>query len=358
MSAASGEAGEADRIDGTPHPRGTLSFIGNSDNEHALLAAYRANRLPHAIIVGGQAGIGKATLAWRLARFLLVNPAHESRSVVEARDLAVPPGAKAAAEVASLSHPDVCLLRCEVNERSRRFFTEIRADDVRRAIALFQRGAAAGGYRICIIDSAEDLNRSSANALLKMIEEPPPRSLFLLVAHRPGLILPTLRSRARLLRLGALDAGEIERVVRSLGPPWSELPDAEVAAAAAGAQGSVHDALRRLGHRGGTDLDRAVRGLLDRLPAVDWREVHRLAEQAAGRNGDAALESMLHAVYDWLDATLRRRAAQHPPARLAALAEAWDRIAAQARETEALNLDKRPLLIAAFTELAAAARAR
>ena len=100
----------------------------------------------------------------------------------------------------ALSHPDIALLRREVNEKTKRFYTEIRADDVRKAIGLFQRAAGAGGYRICIVDSAEDLNRSSANALLKLIEEPPPRSLFLLIAHRPGLVLPTIRSRASRLK--------------------------------------------------------------------------------------------------------------------------------------------------------------
>ncbi len=346
---------EADRLDGAPHPRRAQVLIGHADHERDLLRTYREDRLPHAILLGGSAGIGKATLAWRLARFLVANPS--GRVPAGAVDLAVDPAGKAAAEVASLSHPDIALLRREVNERTGRFFAEIRADDVRRTIGLFQRQPGAGGYRICIVDSAEDLNRSSANALLKLIEEPPPRSLFLIVAHRPGLVLPTIRSRARLLRLADLTPDEIGRVVRALGPPSAGLPDEVVAAAAGRARGSVREALRRLGEGGG-DLDRRLAALLDRLPALDWRELHALADGLGGRNGDAVLGAILDAVRDWLAGQVRPDSATGAasPGRLAALAGAWERIGVLAREAQALNLDRRSLVFAIFTDLAGAAR--
>ncbi len=353
MPAALGTEEEADRLEGTPHPRHAATLIGHADHERQLLDAYRQNRLPHAIILGGPAGIGKATLAWRLARFLFANPRWSSPAVSKAADLAVPPGAKATAEISSLSHPDVSLLRREMNEKTRRFFTEIRAEDVRRTIGLFQRGAGAGGYRICIVDSAEDLNRSSANALLKLIEEPPPLSLFLLIAHRPGLVLPTIRSRTRLLRLNPLLPAEIADVVRALGPPWSDHPEAEITAAAAQAEGSVHDALRLIAHHG-VELGERICRLLDRLPAIDWREVHKLADQVAGRTGEAAYDTTMTTIYDWLARTVRSGTSRMPPPRLVALADAWDRIASQAREADALNLDKRPLILGIFADLASA----
>jgi len=349
------EGEEADKVEGTLHPRLASTLIGHSDNERDLLDAYRSGRLPHAIILGGPAGIGKATLAWRLAKFLLAHPLPQTRAVAEATDLSVPADAKAVAQVAALSHPDVSLLRRELNEKTKRFFTEIRADDVRRTIGLFQRAAGAGGYRICIVDSAEDLNRSSANALLKLIEEPPPRSLFLLIAHRPGLVLPTIRSRARLIRMRPLEPREVAQVIGTLGPPWSGLPDADIAAATAQAQGSVHDALRLLGHRG-VELDALVGRLLERLPQVDWREVHRLADQVAGRDGEQAFDIAMMSTFDWL-ARRVRAPGQGGPRRLAPYAEVWEKIAADARETDALNLDKRPLILSLFADLAAAVRA-
>ena len=120
-------------------------LVGHAAQERDLLDAYRSGRLPHAIILGGPAGIGKATLAWRLAKFLLANPLPQTRAVSEADDLSVPRDSKAAAQVAAQSHPDVGLLRREVNDKTKRFYTEIRADDVRKVIGLFQRAAGAGG---------------------------------------------------------------------------------------------------------------------------------------------------------------------------------------------------------------------
>lgn len=352
MSAA--DQGESDRFDGAPHPRDAVALVGHGVQERALLEAYRSGRLPHAIIFGGPAGIGKATLAWRLARFVLEHPRPDDGAVREATDLAVPDTSRVAGQIRSLSHPDIGLLRRELNEKTKRLYTEIRTDDVRRIIGLFQRAAGAGGWRVCIVDSAEDLNRSSANALLKLIEEPPPRSLFLLVAHRPGLILPTIRSRARLLGLRPLETSEIVAAVGSLGPPWSTMPAPDVAAAAKDAKGSVRDALRRLGHHG-ADVDTLVTRLVDRLPSIDWGQVHRLADQVAGRDGEAAFDTTMGAIRDWLSD--RVRAGSASPRRLAPYAEVWEKVAAMVRETEALNLDKRPLILSIFSELSAAVRA-
>lgn len=344
---------ESDRFEGAPHPRHRTVLIGHGSEERGLLDAYRADRLPHAIILGGQAGIGKATLAWRLARFVLENPYPAAPAVAEATSLAVAHGSRIAGQVAAMAHPDVGLLRRELNDKTKRFYTEIRADDVRRAIGLFQRAAGAGGYRVCIVDSAEDLNRSSANALLKLIEEPPPKSLFLLVAHRPGLVLPTIRSRARLVRLASLSARQVEDVIATLPPPWTEVPAPERAAAAGRAQGSVHDALRAL-DRGG-DSDALVERMLGHLPQLDWREVHTLADQVCGRDSEPAFDATMAAVYDWLARQVRDGASARA-ARLAPYAEVWEKVAARARETEALNLDKRPLILSIFSDLAAAVR--
>ncbi len=317
--------------------------------------AYRANRLPHAIIIGGPAGIGKATLAWRLTRFLLAHPDPSAAAVQSATSLAVPEAHPIAHKLAALSHGDVFLLRREWNEKAKRPFTEIRADDVRHAIHMFQQAAGAGGYRICIVDSAEDLNRSGANALLKLIEEPPPRSLFLIIAHRPGQVLSTLRSRCRRLLLKPLAAAEIADVVATLGEPWSGATRAAIETAAARAHGSVPAALRLLGGRG-LELDREIGRLLANLPALDWRAVHELADQVAGRDNSADYEMMISAIVDWIDHVLHREAGQGA-ARLAPLAEVWEKAAEAARETEVLNLDKRPFILSLFADLATAAKA-
>ena len=171
-------------------------------------APIAAQKLPHAWLIGGREGIGKATLAWRFARFILAHPdpttpsgRRRQRSQRRARGAGRAPGSWR-------SHTRI-LWRCVAswNSQSKNFYTEIRVEDVRAALELFHQSAGAGGWRICIVDSAEDLNRAGANALLKMIEEPPPRSLFLIVAHQPGQVLATIRSRCRSLHAGAPRAG-------------------------------------------------------------------------------------------------------------------------------------------------------
>ena len=143
-------------------------------------------------------------------------------------------------------------------------------------------------------------------------------------------------------------------MIGTLGPPWSDASDTELAAALARAKGSVHDALRLLGHRG-VEIDALVGRLLERMPEVDWREVHKLADQAAGRDGEQAFETAMTAIKDWLASTVRN-GARTSPRRLAPYAEVWEKVAVDARETDALNLDKRPLILSIFSDLAAAVR--
>ncbi|HKH80906.1 MAG TPA: DNA polymerase III subunit delta' [Methylovirgula sp.] len=339
---------EADRLEGAPHPRETFELVGHAETERALLEAYKANRLPHAFIIGGEPGIGKATLAWRLARFLLAHP--DPATIQAAQDLAVDPHHPAARRIAALSHSDLFLLRREWNEKTRRHFSEIRVDDVRQALHMFQRAAGAEGYRICIVDSADELNRSAANALLKLVEEPPSRSLFLIIAHRPALVLPTLRSRCRMLFLRPPSAAEILHVIDKLGEPRA---DAEMRRTAAErAQGSVSAALRLLAE-GGLERDKLVSRLLDDLPSVDWRAVHWLADAVTGRDKEAEFDRLMASIIAWIDARLHSEAARGAR-RLAPLAEVWEKAAEAAREAEVMNLDKRPLILSIFADLAAA----
>ncbi len=340
-------APEADRFEELPHPRETFDLVGHAEAERALLDAYTANRLPHALLIGGERGIGKATLAWRLARFVLANP--DPVAARRARDLHVDPNHPAARQIAALSQPGLFLLRREWNDKTRRHFSEIRVDDVRQATQMFQR--ASQGYRVCIVDCADELNRSAANALLKLVEEPPPRSLFLIVAHRPALVLPTLRSRCQALLLRPLSSDEVFAVLERLG----EADAAACRAAAERAQGSVAAALRLLAD-GGLELDRLVTRLLENLPDVDWRAVHALADQVAGRDNEAAFERLMVSIVAWIDARLHSEAGRGA-GRLAPLAEVWEKAAEAAREAEVLNLDKRPLILSIFADLAGAASA-
>jgi DNA polymerase III subunit delta' len=350
---------ESDRFEETPHPRDALDLFGHAEAESEMLQAYASGHLPQAFLIGGPPGVGKATLAWRLARFLLANPDPFAQSdPAGAQSLDVSSDHPVARQISAMSHPDVVLLRREWNEKSKRHFTDIRAEAVRAAQNLFHQAAGRGGYRICILDSAEDLNAQSGNALLKLIEEPPPRSVFLIVAHRPGRVLPTIRSRCRRITLKALEPPDLARVLTTLGPPWSGAAAAQVEAAIQSSRASLHGALRLLDGRG-LESDARLRRVLDALPRVDWRAVEAIADEAAPASGETAYEALLASAYDWLQEKVRAAAlaGASDPRRLAPYAEAWEKLSSAARETEALNLDKRPFVIALFSDLAAAAAA-
>jgi DNA polymerase-3 subunit delta' len=340
---------EADRADNAPHPRETMGFAGHATAERTFLDGYRAGRMPHAWIIGGPEGVGKATLAWRVARFLLANPDPHSASVQRAQTLDVDPACAAARQIAALSSSDIALLRRQWNEKVKKLYTEIRVDEVRVAMRIFQHAAGGSGWRIAIIDSADELNRNAANALLKIIEEPPARSLFLLIAHRPGRILPTIRSRCRLLMLEPLSDQDVVGAMAALNLDHSR---DQVERAASRAGGSVKEALRLLESESGR-FDDKIRNVLKRLPQVDWQEIHALGDAVAGRDNEAAYESLMANVFSFLDRSVRE-GAERGPARLQPYAEAWEKVREAARETEVLNLDKRPLILSIFADLAAA----
>ena len=355
MKKAEEELPEADALQGAPHPRHAAALFGHRAAEQELLSAYREGRLAHAWLIGGREGIGKATLAWRFARFVLANPDPAAAPVREARDLHVEPNHSAARLLAGLAHPDFALIRREWQGATKRLASEISVEAVRVGLQVFQLSAAFGGWRVAIVDCAEDLNRNSANALLKMVEEPPQRSLILIVSHRPGQVLATIRSRCRRLRLDPLTEDEIVEAVASLGPPWSEAGRQKIAAAAKRANGSVRAALVRLAPE-----SEAAGGLIDSivagLPRPDPRAVARLAEAIGGRAGDETYRSFHRELYDWLASYARDFAPQFGA--VEEIGGLWDRIRAAERETEALNLDRKLHVQALIAEIAATARRR
>jgi DNA polymerase-3 subunit delta' len=343
---------ESDAFPGAPHPRFAPRLVGHAAAEAAMLAAYREGRLAHAWLIGGREGIGKATLAWRFARFVLANPDPSAAAAQTARDLAVASDHPAARQLAALSHPDFALARREWNAKSKSFYSEIRVEDVRDALSMFHMSAAFGGWRVAIVDCADELNPAGANALLKMIEEPPPRALILVVAHQPGRVLPTIRSRCRKLLLDRLTPAEIEATIEGFGSPWNAIDSARRAQAAARADGSAREALRRL-DPDAQDLGALIDAAIGQLPRSDPRLVHRLAEAVGDRAAGDSFAALNAALCEWL--ATRARAAESPAARRA-LTELWDRLRSATRETEALNLDRRLHVLAAFEDIAAQAR--
>jgi DNA polymerase-3 subunit delta' len=343
---------ESDRFAPAPHPRDTSVLFGHEAAERDFLDAYRVGRLPHAWIIGGPQGVGKATLAWRMARFLAAHPDPASPAVQAARSLAVDPNHPAARKLSALSFGDLALLRREWNDKTKKHATRIGVDDVRRAIHIFEQAAGEGGWRMVIVDSADDFNPNSANALLKIIEEPPPRSLFLIVAHQPGRILPTIKSRCRRLMLQGLTPAQTEAAVRAALDAAGEKADPEaLSRASARAGGAPREALRLLSSADAA-FDGAVERVLSQLPGIEWRTVHKLADATFGRDGQTQFDALLQAVFAWLEASLRRNG--QSAARAHPYAIAWETLERDVRDLQIFNLDKRAFVLMIFSRLAEA----
>jgi DNA polymerase-3 subunit delta' len=299
-------------------PRETNVLFGHEEAERALLDAYKGGRMPHAWLIGGQPGIGKATLAYRLARFVLQG--------------------------------DLLVLTRVINEQTGKLYTVIRVDDVRRTVSFFGSTAGEGGWRIAIVDAVDDLQREGANALLKVLEEPPARTLLLLISHAPGRELPTIRSRCRRLLLRPLDAADVARALAE--STGRSIDDPEDSTAAAAADGSVARALQLL-DGAALALRQRVLDLFAQLPNPDPRALHALGD-ALGGTDPQTLATFMDLVNDWLASHLTE--ATQEKARLARVALAWEKVNRTAREVETYNLERKPFVFSVFGELAEAAR--
>jgi DNA polymerase-3 subunit delta' len=330
-------------------PRATSVLFGHAEAERALLDAYRGPRMPHAWLIGGPPGIGKATLAYRMARFVLAHPDPAAPEVRDAQTLALDPGHPIARRVTAQAQGDLLILERTINDKTGKLRQDIQVDDVRRTVTFFGSTAGEGGWRVTIVDTVDDLNASGANALLKVLEEPPQRALLLLVSHAPGRVLPTIRSRCRVLMLRPLSAVDIAAAAAAaLGRDAGE---ADIRAATEAAEGSVSRALALL-EGPALALRQRVLDLLGQLPNPDRRALHALSDALAGTEAQT-LRAFIDTVNAWLAGRLSNAA--QDSRRNACVASAWQKINNAAEEVDEYNLDRRPLVFAVFGWLAEAA---
>ena len=358
---------EADRLDGAPHPRDTHALYGQPLAEAAFLEAVTSGRLPHGWLLTGPRGIGKATFAWRAARFLLAQPVADDAGLFGTppapTSLETDPNHPVARRIAALSEPGLCLLRRPWDEKTKRLKTQLTVDEVRTLKSFFAMSAGGNGRRVVIVDSADEMNTSAANALLKELEEPPRDAVLFLVSHRPAGLLPTIRSRCRVLRFAPLDADELSQALTTAG----HAPPAEAAALTRLAQGSVGQAIGLI-QGDGLALYGDLLALLGSLPQLDRPAALRLAEAAGGRSEDRF--DLTLTLLDRLLARLATTGATgQPPEAITAKEPAiltrlapdpdtgriWADLAAtltaKARRGKAVNLDPVPLVFDMFLEI-------
>ncbi|MGB0966660.1 MAG: DNA polymerase III subunit delta' [Halocynthiibacter sp.] len=358
---------EADRVEGAPHPRETQILFGQASAENEFLTAFNAGHLHHAWLITGPQGIGKATLAWRMARFLLTQPVNadaggglfgEDLTPATPENLDVDEFHPVAARIAALSEPRLKLLRRAWDHKKDKHKTVITIDEVRELKNFLMMSAADGGRRVVIVDSADEMNTSASNALLKLLEEPPADVTLLLISHQPSALLPTIRSRCQTLRLHPLNPADMAQALTETG---TEIP-ASTEALATLAGGSAGTALRLL-NLGGMEAYHNIVALFGTCPGIDRPGLLRLAESAAGVKNVDHFDLLLR-LLDFFIARLARAGVAGPPAHEAcngeaetltrlspnphagrAWAQAQQELGARARHGKAVNLDPAALLL-------------
>lgn len=351
---------EPDCAPGAPHPRFASTVFGHAAPEAAFLQAFNAGRLHHGWMITGPRGVGKATLAWKIARFLLATPEEDGGMFAPPPpgSLDIAPDHPITRRMQALGEPRLFLLRRGWNDKTEKLTEVLSVDEVRKMKNFFSLSAADGGRRVAIVDAVDEMNPAAANALLKLLEEPPAKVTLILIAHQPARLLPTIRSRCRELRLVPLAAEPLSDALVQAG---ADLDPADRVALAELAGGSVGEAFRLSGGDG-LQVYRGIVAFMDSLPRLDRTRALALSELAAARGTDRF--DLIVTLLDLFLARLARAGAtrQLPPeaapgeaaliTRLCAsedAARAWAELAQslgiRARRGKAVNLDPAALLM-------------
>ncbi len=350
-----------------PTSRENPDLIGHEAAERELLAAWRSGRLPHGWLIHGPRGIGKATLAFRFARFVLADGAG-----VDPDSIGIDENDPLFRRVASGGHSDLMTLERTYDNDRKRLRSVIVVDDVRAAGRFLSLTAGEGDWRIVIVDAADEMNESAVNALLKMLEEPPTRTLMLLVSHAPGRLPATIRSRCRKLALEPLPEDAVSGLLSRSVP---ELTDDDALALARLSEGSIGRAIG-LAEAEGLSLYRTLLALMQTLPGTDVVALHELADRLAARDAESAYRTAMTLLTWWIARMVgggARGAAlsggevvpgeQGCVERLLGMAgveqwmEVWEKVTRLIAQADGINLDRKQVVLGAFHAMERAARA-
>lgn len=355
------------------HPRLSDACVGHSDAERSLLEAFNGERLHHAWLITGARGIGKATLAYRFAKFMLVNgnvggdgPSMfgDDLGPTTFATLEVDPENDVIQRIKAGGHGDLLTVERSEDPKKKVIRKQIIVDDVRKAHTMFHSTASEGGWRVIVVDAADEMNRNAANALLKILEEPPEKAILLLVSHAPGKLLPTIRSRCRMLKLSPLERDAVRDVVMERFP---DMGSADIAALSALAEGAPGKAIRLADMDGLTVYDRML-GILGSLPNLDIPVLHKLAGEMSAAKANDKYELFMDLLGNWLERLVRYGATSEAPfvvrnsenaifQQLTSVCgvdrwlEVWEKMNNDRIRAAAVNMDKKQLLLELFSTM-------
>ncbi len=287
----------SDQIEGYPHPKLTRTLFGHETQEKEFIDCYKSGKLHHGWLITGARGIGKATLAWRLAKFMLTQPvkSFNANSLFDETNqqhhTELDDKSKKSIEIRILaeSEPRLSVTRRNFDEKRKKFRSSIRVDEIRRLNSFFSLSVSDGGSRVAIIDCVDDLNINAANALLKTLEEPPKDTFFLLISHNPGSLLETIRSRCRELRLAGLSEDNLLSALKQIN---LTLPEKDKEIYSLLASGSVGNSIRLLKHDG-ANLYRSILSFLNELPNLKGFELEKFVGTFEGTKNRERLELLI-----------------------------------------------------------------